>query len=250
MIVGEKEIASLLEVKENTVHQWFVRRMLPEPDGSVSGNPAWHWDTIQSWAWETGRMPDLRIRVLSILSKTTGAFATPLTIELVGRGWVGPGTSPAKIASVLTDLFEEHYVSIHLRNEWRITDEGRQFLGDRAEGKEIRPMTYQPTPEEIIRIFQQWENAARRSPNDKVSTTAPLAPPTLTEARSLIPRLEQLRRDLETAEVDWHGRPVANRDQAAMGQLWEEWRDDKLGVLNGYRDVWRSPDPFYDSRPL
>jgi hypothetical protein len=250
MVVGEKEIAARLEVQENTVHQWLVRRMLPPTDGSVSGNPAWHWKTIELWAWKTGRMPDLRIRILSILSKTTGAFATPLTIDLIDRGWVGRGTSPTKIASVLTDLFEENYVSIHLRNEWRITDKGREFLGNRAIDQEGKPMTYQPTPEEIVRIFKQWENAAWRSPNQKVSATAPLEPPTLEVAQSLVPRLEQIRRDIETAEVDWHGRPIGNRDQAAMGQLWEEWRDDKLGVLNGYRDVWRSPDPFYDSRPV
>ncbi|HVC75343.1 MAG TPA: hypothetical protein VND96_02380 [Candidatus Micrarchaeaceae archaeon] len=250
MIVGEKEIAGRLEVQENTVHQWLVRRMLPPTDGSVSGNPAWHWKTIELWAWKTGRMPDLRIRILSILSQTTGALATPLTIDLIDRGWVGRGTSPTKIASVLTDLFEENYVSIHLRNEWRITDKGREVLGNRAIDKEGKPMTYQPTPEEIVRIFKQWENAAWRSPNQKVSATAPLEPPALEVAQALVPRLEQIRRDLETAEVDWHGRPIGNRDQAAMGQLWEEWRDDKLGVLNGYRDVWRSPDPFYDSRPV
>jgi len=250
VVVGEKEIADRLEVKENTVHQWFIRHALPEPEGAVSGNPAWNWKTIELWAWTTGRLPDLRIRILSILSKVTGAFATPLTIDLIERGWVGRGTSATKIASVLTDLFEEHYVSIHLRNEWRITDEGRAFLGSRANDAEDKPMTYQPTPEEIVRIFTQWENAAWRSPNQKVAATAPLEPPSLAEAQSLVPRLEQIRRDLDTAELDWHGRPVGNREQAAMGQLWEEWRDDKLGVLNGYRDVWQSPDPFYDSRPL
>jgi hypothetical protein len=250
VVVGEKEIAAKLEVKENTVHQWVVHGLLPPPDGAVSGNPAWQWDTIQTWAWKTGRMPDLRVRILAILSRTTGAFATPLTTELIERGWVGPGTSPTKIASVLTDLFEEHYVSIHLRNEWRITDEGRRFLGNRADDKESKPMTYQSTPEEIVRIFQQWESAAMRSPNPKVATSAPLETPSLVEARALVPRLERISRDLEDADLDWHGRPIDNRAQAAMGQLWEEWRDDKLGLLNGYRDVWRSPDPFYDSRPL
>jgi hypothetical protein len=250
VFVGEKEIAARLEVKVNTVHQWFVRGVLPRPDGSVSGNPAWYWDTVQTWAWETGRIPDLRVRILSILSRATGAFATPLTFDLIERGWVGPGTSPTKIASVLTDLFEEGYVSIHLRNEWRITDLGRRFLGDRADDMENKPMTYESTPEEIVRIFQQWENAAAHSPNVKVSSSAPLAPPTLADARALVPRLERIRRDAENSDLDWHGRPVANRDQMAMGQLWEEWRDEKLGVLNGYRDVWRSPDPFYDLRPL
>lgn len=135
VIVGEKEIARELDVKENTVHQWMVRRMLPEQDGWVSGNPAWYWDTIERWAWSTGRMPDLRLRILTLLSGSPsgGGFATPITHALIDRGVVGPGTRPAKVASVLTDLFEEGYVSIHLRNEWRITDHGRRFLADRME---------------------------------------------------------------------------------------------------------------------
>src|SRR5260221_10005252 len=112
MIVGEKEIDRELDVKENTVHQWMVRRMLPEPDGLVSGNPAWHWHTIEKWAWSTGRMPDLQIRVLTVLANSPGGggFATPVTQELVARGVVGVRTSSAKIASILTDLFEEGYV--------------------------------------------------------------------------------------------------------------------------------------------
>lgn len=149
VIVGEKEIARELDVKENTVHQWMVRRMLPQPDGFVSGNPAWEWQTIEKWAWSTGRMPDLRIRILGLLSNAPngGGFATPITHELIDRGWVGPGTSPAKIASVLTDLFEEQYVSIHLRNEWRITDQGRRYLADRQQlGQPVVGGHGQPAP--------------------------------------------------------------------------------------------------------
>jgi hypothetical protein len=135
MVVGEKEIAGELDVKENTVHQWMVRRMLPEPDGFVSGNPAWQWETIEKWAWATGRMPDLRLRILALLSKAPngGGFATPITQVLISRGWAGAETSPTKVASILTDLFEEGCVSIHLRNEWRITEHGRRFLADRQE---------------------------------------------------------------------------------------------------------------------
>src|SRR4029077_13987673 len=98
----------------------MVRRMLPEPDGSVSGNPAWEWATIEKWAWATGRMPDLRLRILGLLAKAPngGGFATPITHALIANGWAGGETSPPRIASVLTDLFEEGYVSIHLRNEW------------------------------------------------------------------------------------------------------------------------------------
>jgi hypothetical protein len=149
MVVGEKEIAHELDVKENTVHQWMVRRMLPEPDGFVSGNPAWHWETIEKWAWATGRTPDVRIRILSLLSKAPsgGGFATPITQVLIAKRWVGAETSAAKIASILTDLFEEGYVSIHLRNEWRITDHGRRFLADRLElGQPVIGGKGQPAP--------------------------------------------------------------------------------------------------------
>lgn len=249
-IVGEKEIATELGVRENTVHQWWVHDQMPAPDGLVSGNPAWHWGSVRDWAWRTGRHPVMRRKILQVLAATGTTSVTPVTEMLVSRGWVGPDTTPTKIASILTELNAEGYVELHGRREWRITDEGRQIVGDIVEDKESKPMTYQPTPEEIIRIFKQWEHGAWRSPNRKVSANAPLEPPTLAEARALVPRLEELRQQVETARQDWHGRPIGDRNQAAMGQLWEEWRDDKLGVLNGYRDVWRSPDPFYDSRPL
>jgi hypothetical protein len=249
-ILGQKEIAQRLDVKENTVNQWMGRGMLPSPDGWVSGNPAWHAETIDKWAWSTGRFPDLRVRILVLLadSPTGGGFATPITETLVAKGAAGPGTSAAKIASVLTDLFEEGYVSIHLRNEWRITDDGRRFLSDRAAPEEAGRMTYDTTPEEIIKSFAQWEHAAAQSPNVKVAASAPLDPPSSSEARALVRRLLQILEAVANSEVDWHGRPIGNRQQAAMGQLWEEWRDDKLGVLNGYRDVWQPPDPFYDER--
>jgi hypothetical protein len=38
-------------------------------------------------------------------------------------------------------------------------------------------------------------------------------------------------------DVDWHGHPIGDRNQAAMGQLWDEWRNEKLDVWNGYRDI-------------
>ncbi len=145
--MGQKEIARELDVKENTVNQWRVRGMLPEPDGTVSGNPAWHWETIEGWAWATGRVPDLRIRILQVLEQFGGAFATPLTRVLIDQGVVGPNTSPTKIASVLTDLFEENHVSIHLKNEWKITEHGRRFLADRRElGQPVVGGNGQPAP--------------------------------------------------------------------------------------------------------
>lgn len=104
-------------------------------------------------------------------------------------------------------------------------------------------MTYQATPAEIIRLFGQWEQAAARSPNPRVSIAAPLMPPTIEEAEALLPRLRGIYEEVENNDVDWHGRPIGDQDQAAMGQLWEEWRDEKLDVWNGYREVWTGPDP-------
>jgi hypothetical protein len=130
-IVGEKEIAARLRVRDATVHQWRSRGLLPDQEGYVSGAPAWRWSTIERWAWSTGRMPHLRDHILALLneSPTGGGFATPITGQLVRLGVVGEGTSAARIASVLTDLFNEGLVSLHLRNEWRITDKGRQQVG-------------------------------------------------------------------------------------------------------------------------
>lgn len=105
---------------------------------------------------------------------------------------------------------------------------------------------YEATAEEIVRRFSQWEQAAARSPNPKVSQAAPLDPPDLQKATELLPRLQGLRKELESNRLDWHGRPVDNRDQAAIGMLWEEWRDNVLDRWNGYRDVWIHPDEFYD----
>ncbi len=52
-VVGEREIASRLSVQPQTVHQWRQRGQLPEPDWTVSGQPAWDWDRLCHWARET-----------------------------------------------------------------------------------------------------------------------------------------------------------------------------------------------------
>jgi len=134
-IVGEKEIARMLAVKENTVHQWQSRGSLPRPDGFASGNPAWHWSSIQQWAEATGRIPSVRDHILTVLTASPqgGTFATPITGALVRLGVVGPNTSPARIATVLTDMLTEGLVSVHLRNEWRITAEGLAALNASSE---------------------------------------------------------------------------------------------------------------------
>ena len=79
-------------------------------------------------------MPHVRDHILTLLdhSPNGGGFATPITNALIRLNVVGQSTSPIRIASVLTGLHEEGLVSVHLRNEWRITDQGRQYLAARA----------------------------------------------------------------------------------------------------------------------
>lgn len=43
--MGLKEIADRLNVKQQTAAAWKHRGLLPEPEGTVSGMPAWRWST-------------------------------------------------------------------------------------------------------------------------------------------------------------------------------------------------------------
>jgi len=55
-IVGIKEIAERLAVKQQTAAAWRYRRLLPPEEGTVSGAPAWTWARIERWARVTGRL--------------------------------------------------------------------------------------------------------------------------------------------------------------------------------------------------
>jgi hypothetical protein len=55
--VGGIELAERLHIRPETVHRWWQRSLLPEPDyPSVNGVRAWEWATILRWAGETGRI--------------------------------------------------------------------------------------------------------------------------------------------------------------------------------------------------
>jgi hypothetical protein len=56
--VGSDDIAQRLGVQRDTVKMWKHRRLLPTPDWTVSGRPAWNWPTIRTWAQRTGRLND------------------------------------------------------------------------------------------------------------------------------------------------------------------------------------------------
>jgi hypothetical protein len=53
--VGIPEIGQRLGVERTTVDQWRQRGVLPDPDWTIGGRPAWDWLTIRLWADETGR---------------------------------------------------------------------------------------------------------------------------------------------------------------------------------------------------
>ncbi len=54
--VGLVEIAVRLGVDRATADQWRLRHLLPEPDWTVGGRPAWDWPKIQAWAGRTRRI--------------------------------------------------------------------------------------------------------------------------------------------------------------------------------------------------
>jgi hypothetical protein len=55
-VVGLLEIAARLSVERQTADEWRIRRVLPDPERTVGGSPAWRWDVIESWALQTGRI--------------------------------------------------------------------------------------------------------------------------------------------------------------------------------------------------
>jgi len=73
--VGAAEIAKRLGVRPQTVHAWRHRKRMPEPHWTVSGQPAWDWAEVESWAKRTGRLREHDIHADML--------------ELEGAGWKG-----------------------------------------------------------------------------------------------------------------------------------------------------------------
>jgi hypothetical protein len=73
--VGAAEIAERLGVRPQTVHTWRQRGLMPEPRWRVSGQPAWEWSDIETWARRTGRV--------------RGPDAWREMLALEGSGWAG-----------------------------------------------------------------------------------------------------------------------------------------------------------------
>ena len=55
--VGIAEVADRLGVERDTADHWRVRSVLPAPNWTVGGRPAWPWKVIEEWAARTGRLP-------------------------------------------------------------------------------------------------------------------------------------------------------------------------------------------------
>lgn len=46
-VLGKQELAELLGVKPDTVKAWRLRHLMPEPDLTVNGLPAWWLSTVE-----------------------------------------------------------------------------------------------------------------------------------------------------------------------------------------------------------
>ena len=96
--VGLTEIAVRLGVAPQTARAWRARRVLPDRRWTVSGQPAWDWKDIASWAAATGRlaphmkegavMPLLTAEETVIIRRVDG----PGSVQLQVRQHLGPDT--------------------------------------------------------------------------------------------------------------------------------------------------------------
>jgi len=84
--VGIADIAKRLQVRRQTVAVWKARGLLPDPDWTVSSQPAWDWTRIHDWANATGRLTDgLVIAWLTVLCVTATTDEDVLRMARVSR---------------------------------------------------------------------------------------------------------------------------------------------------------------------
>src|SRR5689334_22758440 len=58
-LVGAQEIADLLGVTRQVVHQWRTLPDFPAPSTQLSMGMLWYWPDVEAWAKRTGRvLPD------------------------------------------------------------------------------------------------------------------------------------------------------------------------------------------------
>lgn len=101
-IVGLKEIAERLGVKQQTAAAWNYRQLLPAHEGTVSGMPAWRWATIERWAAETGRLGGVAEFVADQTPGWRAVDQEPVAFQagVVVRQLTGPFPQPMTDGSV------------------------------------------------------------------------------------------------------------------------------------------------------
>jgi hypothetical protein len=107
-VVGLKEIAERLGVKQQTAAAWRHRGLLPPPEGKVSGAPAWQWRTIEEWAAETGRLGGCAEFVASTSGRRVIDGAE---VE------IGPGVVVRQVSQPFPQPMEGGRVESHVRFE-------------------------------------------------------------------------------------------------------------------------------------
>ena len=55
-LVDIKSIAERVHVQLDTVNKWRHRNLLPPVDYPQLSSPVWDWETIRTWAEQTGRL--------------------------------------------------------------------------------------------------------------------------------------------------------------------------------------------------
>lgn len=118
-IVGLKEIAVRMGVKQQTAAAWRHRGLLPAPEGTVSGAPAWQWQTIEEWGVRTGRVGG----VAEFVAESTLAFR----VVDFSRVQIGAGIVVRQVSQAFPQPMEDGRVESHVRFQAALDDNWYQL---------------------------------------------------------------------------------------------------------------------------
>jgi hypothetical protein len=118
-IVGLKEIAMRMGVKQQTAAAWRHRGLLPAPEGTVSGAPAWQWQTIEEWAIRTGRVGG----VAEFVAESTPAFR----VLDFSRVQIGAGVVVRQVSQPFPQPMEDGRLESHVRIQAALDDNWYQL---------------------------------------------------------------------------------------------------------------------------
>jgi hypothetical protein len=114
--VGVADIARRLQVRRQTVAVWKRRGLLPAPQWTVSGQPAWDWPRIHDWANATGRLPDdLVIAWLTALCVGATSEEEILRVARVSRS--------VQLASVAGGAVQRQWMRLAQRPDLDVTQQ-------------------------------------------------------------------------------------------------------------------------------